>query len=121
MPIASTDTLYIKTSTIHGKGLFSKKEFKKGDIIIENVFPNKPPNKRLYSPIPKSLFYKYINPFARYINNSSINYNAKLCSKKYILFQLKAIKNISENEEITSDYKSTNKEFPFIAGIECIT
>ena len=55
--------LYISNSNINGKGLFTSKDFNKNDIIIKNLFKNKPINERLYEPISYSKFQEYINPF----------------------------------------------------------
>jgi hypothetical protein len=106
---------YIKSSTIHGDGLFANKNFKKNDIIINNIFPYKESNKKLYNIISSDKFNNYIIKEGKYINHCSNNYNTIIYTDDYIIYQLIAIKDINENEEILCNYNITNKNYPFIA------
>ena len=51
---------YISRSKIHGSGLFDGKDYKKGDIIFEDLFPYKEKDEILFNPIGKEKFNKYI-------------------------------------------------------------
>jgi hypothetical protein len=106
---------YIKPSTIHGDGLFANKYFKKNDIIINNIFPYKIKNKKLYNIISSDKFNNYIIKEGKYINHCSNNYNTIIYTDDHIIYQLIAIKDINENEEILCNYNITNKNYPFIA------
>ena len=46
----------IKPSKIHNQGLFANTDFKKGDIIIPNIFPTKPKNIEFYDIISRNIF-----------------------------------------------------------------
>ena len=113
--ITNNQKTYISYSKIHGDGLFASKDFKKGDIIIDDLFKNKPKNEILYGPISYNKFQNYINVEGRYINHCSKSINSTMISKDKKLYQLKATKNIKKDEEITANYNSINKKFPFIA------
>lgn len=109
---------YISHSKINGNGLFASKEFKKGDILIDDLFKNKPKNEKLYDPIPYDKFQKYINVEGRYINHCNKQINSKVVSKDNKLYKLIATKNIQKDDEITANYNKINKNFPFIAKAE---
>lgn len=109
---------YISHSKINGKGLFASKGFKKGDIIIENLFKNKPKNEVLYNPISYDNFQKYITIEGKYINHCNKQINSKVVSKDNKLYKLIATKNIQKDDEITANYNQINKRFPFIAKEE---
>ena len=49
-----------------------------------------------------------------YINHCNRMVNSIVVSKDKKLYQLKAIKNIKKDEEITANYNDINKKFPFI-------
>ena len=51
---------YIKKSKINGDGLYSNIYFKKNEIILDNLFPNKDSDELLYDIINKDKFNKYI-------------------------------------------------------------
>tara|TARA_Y100000817_G_scaffold133504_1_gene104492 strand:+ start:383 stop:814 length:432 start_codon:yes stop_codon:yes gene_type:complete len=109
---------YISHSKINGNGLFASKDFKKGDILIDDLFKNKPKNEKLYDPISYDKFQKYINVEGRYINHCNKQINSKVVSKDNKLYKLIATKNIQKDDEITANYNKINKNFPFIAKAE---
>ena len=106
---------YIKKSKIHGDGLFAPKDYKKGDIIIENLFPKKDDNVSIFNPIEKKIFDYYIINEGKFINHCSVNYNTDLVSKDHKLYQFIADKDIQKDEELFLNYDLLNKKFPFIA------
>jgi hypothetical protein len=116
--ITNNQKTYISHSKIEGNGLFASKDFKKGSIIIYDLFKNKPKDEKLYDPISTEKFQKYINVEGRYINHCNKKINSKVVSKDNKLYQLKATKNIKKNEEITANYNQINKKYPFIAKSE---
>lgn len=103
---------FISKSNIHGKGLFADKEYKKNEVILENIFPHKKKSEILFLPIPDK-FDKYIINEGKYINHS-LNYNTIIVSDDYKIFKLVANKNIKKNEELTCNYNKLHKQFPFI-------
>ena len=105
---------YIKKSKINGNGLFSPKDYKKGDIIISNLFPKKDDNVSIFNPIETKIFNYYIINEGKYINHCSVNYNTDIVSKDHKRYQLIAIKDIKKDEELTNNYDLINKKFPFI-------
>ena len=110
----------IQSSNIHGKGLFSKKSYKKGDIIIQNLFPYKPDNRIIKHPIDVQDFNQIIMKEGLYINHCSKKYNTTLITKDYKTFQLIALKKIKSYEEILVNYDRVNKHIPFIADSSII-
>lgn len=111
----------IQSSNIHGKGLFSKKSYKKGDIIIQHLFPYKPANRIIKHPIDDQDFNKIIMKEGLYINHCSKKYNTTIITKDYKTFQLIALKSIQPYEELTSNYDRVNKHIPFIANSSILT
>ena len=111
----------IQSSNIHGKGLFSKKSYKKGDIIIQNLFPYKPDNRIIKHPIDVQDFNKIIMKEGLYINHCSKKYNTTVITKDYKTFQLIALKSIKSYEELTANYDRVNKHIPFIADSSILT
>ena len=105
----------IKPSKIHNQGLFANTDFKKGDVIIPNIFPNKPKNMIFYDDISHTLFNSSIINEGKYINHCSKNYNSNIVTNDYHMFPLIATKNIKKNTEITANYNHIHKRFPFIA------
>ena len=105
---------YIKTSKIHGDGLFAGKNYKKGDVIFENIFPYKDKNEILFNPITSEKFNRYILNELKYLNHCSVNRNVKVTSDDYKRLYLVAIKDIKKHEELYDDYNEINKFFPFI-------
>ena len=110
--------LYISNSNINGKGLFTSKDFNKNDIIIKNLFKNKPINERLYEPISYSKFQEYINIDGKYINHCNKNYNIDVISKDNKIYKIIALKNIKEADELIANYNKIHKKFPFISPAE---
>jgi hypothetical protein len=106
---------YVKKSKINGTGLFAAKNFEVGDIILENVFPNKPKNKSLFNPIKKNMFDKYISYEGTQVNHCTYYHNSDLHSEDFKLFQLIATQKIKKGSEITANYDKINQKMPFIA------
>lgn len=107
-------TTYISKSKVQGEGLFSSIKFSRGDIILENIFPNKDINEELYEPIKKSIFNEYMGSDASKINHCSRNDNSYVYSDDYKIYKLIAKKNIFQHDEITVNYNVTHADFPFI-------
>ena len=112
----TTDTTYISSSSVQGKGLFAKKHISKGDIIIENLFPNKPLDEVIYDPITESKFKYYMGDKTAKINHCSNIYNSKVMTMDRKIYQLVSIEDIPSGTEITVNYDLTNKAYPFISG-----
>jgi len=110
----SQSTSYISSSGINGQGLFTNQTFHKGEIILDNIFPHKDLNERLYEPIHAELFNRYISKEGSKINHCSKSYNSQVYTDDYKKYQLIATKDISKNIEITSNYDNVHKMFPFI-------
>ena len=111
----------IQSSNIHGKGLFSTKSYKKGDIIIKNLFPYKSINRIIKHPIDVPDFNQMIIKEGLYINHCSKKYNTTVVTKDYKTFQLIALKSIKPYEELTANYDRVNKHIPFIADSSILT
>jgi len=109
-----SQSTYISSSAIQGQGLFASSGFSKDDIILDNVFPNKSSNETLYEPITESKFMYYMGDKTAKINHCSREDNAQVITSDYKLYQLVSIKDISQGSEITVNYDTTNKRFPFI-------
>ncbi len=107
---------YIKKSNVHGDGLFSPQDYKNGDVIISNIFPNKDEDTILFNPIEKEVFQNFISNEAKYINHCSINYNTDVTSKDHKIYKLIANQNINKGDELTTNYDNINKKFPFISS-----
>ena len=107
---------YIHKSKIDGYGLFSGKSYSRGEIIIDNLFPNKERDEIIYNPIKTENFRKYILNEGLYINHCLSNHNVTIASKDYKTFPLIATKDIKKHEELTSNYNEVHKKFPIIAG-----
>jgi SET domain-containing protein len=80
------ESIYVDNSHIEGKGLYSKEDIKKGDIIC----PGRIDGKR--------------TPAGRYTNHALLH-NAKMVFYGEDI-ELKAIKNITKGDEITVDYRN---------------
>lgn len=106
---------FVKKSKINGTGLFAAKNFEVGDVILENVFPNKPSDMYLFNPIKKINFDKYISYEGTQVNHCSYYYNSDLHSEDFKLFQLIATQKIKKGTEITANYDKINQKMPFIA------
>lgn len=109
---------YIANSPIHNKGLFSNKTFYKNDVILDDIFPNKPKDRTLYKPITKDEFYNYISLEGTKINHCVRDTNSDIITNDYKTYQLVATKDILPNQEIKCDYNKVNKRYPFIASAE---
>ena len=108
----------IKPSKIHNQGLFANTDFKKGDVIIPNIFPNKPKDMEMYDNVSIKLFNSSIINEGKYINHCSKNYNSTIITDNYHIFPLIATKNIKKSTEITVNYNHVAKYIPFVAGSE---
>ena len=107
---------YIANSPIHNKGLFSNKIFHKNDIILDDIFPNKPKDVVLYKPITNDEFSNYISLEGTKINHCTKDTNSDVITDDYKTYQLVATKDILLNQEIKCDYNKVNKRYPFIAS-----
>lgn len=106
---------YVSKSKVHGDGLFAGKNYKKGDIILKELFPYKEKNEMLFNPIGKEKFLKYIIHEGKYINHCSLSKNADIKTNNYRTFTLIAIEDIQKHDEIVVDYNGIHKHYPFIA------
>lgn len=106
---------YVSSSKIDGQGLFAGKNYKKNEVIFENIFPYKDVSLMLFNPITKDKFQSYILHEAKYINHCSRNKNIDIVSTDYRVFKLIATRDIKKNEELFGNYNLLNKHFPFIA------
>ena len=106
--------LYISKSSINNLGLFAGKDYKKGDVIIKNLFPNKTDNKILFNNIRTIDFEKFIIKEGKYINHCSMEYNSDVTTKDKKIYKVIAIKDIYKGEEITSNYDKIHMSYPFI-------
>tara|TARA_B100000902_G_scaffold396632_1_gene458194 strand:+ start:88 stop:516 length:429 start_codon:yes stop_codon:yes gene_type:complete len=105
---------YIKQSNINGNGLFANKNFKIGDIILYDVFSNKPSNVMIFNPIQKGVFNKYISIEGKHVNHCSRYFNSDIHTEDHRLYQLIATQNIKKGDEITANYDIINNKYPFI-------
>jgi hypothetical protein len=109
-----TKTFYISKSKVQGEGLFANKNFKKNEIIIDDLFPyNK--NRKVLKEMDKNTFDDYIIKEGRYINHCETKANADVISDDNIYLQLIATKDIQKGQEIISNYDTIHQKFPFIA------
>ena len=105
---------YIQKSDINGFGLFSNKDYKKNDVIIDDLFPyNIKRNTIKY--LSKSDFNNYIINEGKYINHCSQKYNTDVITNDNIYFKLIAIKDIPKDKEILANYDLIHLKYPFIA------
>jgi hypothetical protein len=110
------ENLYISDSKIHGKGLFSDKNIKEGEIIIGNFFTDKNNFTNIFIKDKKDFNDDfYIEKHGLYINHSS-NPNSTIIKTKNNNFYLISIKDIKKDEEIFVDYDITHEKFNFIEG-----
>ena len=109
-----SNKVYISSSTINGQGLFAAQDFKKGDVILDNIFPHKDTNEVLYDSINEELFNRYISKEGIKINHCSESYNSYVHTNDNKIYQLLSKKDIPKNTEITANYDITNKKYPFI-------
>ena len=107
---------YVYNSKVHGKGLFTGKNYKQNEVIFENIFPHKENSVMLFNPIEKSKLHTYILNECKYMNHCSLNNNTIIISEDYKIFKLVAKRDIQKNEELYNDYNATNKHFPFMTS-----
>lgn len=105
---------FISKSSIHGYGLFSNKSYKKGDIIIKDLFPYNF-NRNILTKLDKDTFNKYILKEGKYINHCKLKANSDLITNDNIYFKLIALKDIEKGEEILANYNIIHKKIPFIS------
>lgn len=101
------DSVLIKKSKIHGKGVFANRGFKKGEIVIKwktkNLLTQKeveelPSKEKRYVSYFKDGKYIFYGIPERYVNHScGANTNTKNGADS-------AVKNIQKGEEVTADY-----------------
>lgn len=107
--ISNINSLYIGRSKIHGKGVFSNRNFRKDEDIsyIEGKIIRSPSDKEKANSIQvgDNAFFKPTGVF-RFLNHSC-NPNAKLILSNDSLF-LKAKKEIQKDDEITFNYCSSD-------------
>ncbi|MEK6910182.1 MAG: SET domain-containing protein-lysine N-methyltransferase [Nanoarchaeota archaeon] len=100
------NNLIVNNSTIHGKGVFANKDFKKGEVVIKynlkkltkEQFDNLSEEEKHFTSIKGDKIYLFPSP-ERYVNHSC-EPNTNPSSDGDI-----AIKNIKSGEEITTDYR----------------
>ena len=109
-------SLYIGRSDIHGSGLFSVPPIKKGEVILDDIFPHKIGDLELQKDINDIYFNEFISREGANVNHCSNRYNADVYTKDNKKYSLIAIKDIFMNEEITANYDIVHKKYPFIAG-----
>ena len=106
---------YIGKSLIQGNGLFAGKNYKKNEVIFENLFPHKDNSTLLFNPIQKKTFDSYILNEGHYINHCSLNKNIDIISDNYRVIKVVAKREIKKHEELCADYNLGHKHLPFIA------
>ena len=114
--LCSQDEFIIRDSKIQGKGLFTTRSYKRGEVLIPNLFPYKDSQRILHGAHDVPDFNQVIMNEGLYINHCFKNINATLITKDYKTFPLIALKNIQKNEEIIVNYDDVNKRIPFIAS-----
>lgn len=109
-------SLYIGKSDIHGSGLFTVLPIKKGEVILDDIFPHKIGDLELQKDINDRYFDEFISREGANVNHCSNRYNADVYSKDNKKYSLIAIKDIFINEEITANYDIVHNKYSFIAG-----
>jgi hypothetical protein len=104
----------IQPSPIHGKGLFAKQTFQVGDIILDDLFPHKHPQRKLTDYVPD--FENVIVHEGKFINHCSKKDNSDVISHDKKKFILVAKRFIPKGKEITANYDIVSRKFPFIAS-----
>jgi len=107
---------FTRKSSVHGQGIFTSTDIKKGDIIIQDLFEHKPKDLVLYDGIPDSKFYHYLSDEAAKLNHCSRNDNSVIVTKDRKTYTLFAKNNIKQGSEITVNYDETHNKYPFIGG-----
>ena len=109
-------SLYIGKSDIHGSGLFTVLPIKKGEVILDDIFPHKIGDLELQKEVNDRYFDEFISREGANINHCSNQYNADVYTKDNKKYSLIAIKDIFLNEEITANYDIVHNKYSFIAG-----
>lgn len=120
-----TDRLIVKDTNL-GKGVFAKKNIKKGEMIIEFTGSFSPidqvphierEKKDYYIQVKKNIFLGPSGYIDDYFNHScSPNAGLLITTDK---IYLTAIKNIKINEQITLDYSTTMNGDPLVINCLC--
>lgn len=110
--------LYIGKSEINGNGLFANKDYKKGDIIIEDLFSNNTDRLPLNKDTTEKAFLQYISIEGAHVNHCSHNYNCDIITKDNIYVKAIASKDIRRHEEITANYDLLHNKFEYIGSSE---
>jgi|SRR3989344_1309729 len=98
----------VKTSKIHGKGVFANKNFKKGEVVIKynlkqltkKEFGSLSDKEKHYTTLQEDKYWLFPSP-ERYVNHSC-EPNVLPNFKKKGDF---AVKDIKKGDEITTDYR----------------
>jgi SET domain-containing protein len=109
------NNLYVGKSPIHGRGLLSRKSYRKGDligtikgekVIVRGNFPNKLKRKSMdWIGVGRYTWIDTTNSPFKYINHSC-NPNSAVVTK----LTVRALKDIAIGEEITMDYSLTEAD-----------
>jgi SET domain-containing protein len=91
----------IKKSSIHGVGVFAKKNIEINEVIHCAIHMLKQPNKEGH-------LFKITDDFGKYINHSTLNANTELMKLSDGDYHLTAIKYIPKDTEILVDYDGKN-------------
>lgn len=101
----------VKTSKIHGRGVFADRDFKKGEVVIKyrlklltkGEFANLTEKDKHFTSFQNGKYWFFPSP-ERYVNHSCRpNTNPNLKNKSDF-----AVRNIKKGEEITTDYRKDN-------------
>ena len=104
---------FIDKSNINGLGLYSNRNYKKNDVIIEDLFAYNT-KRNVIKYLSTKEFNDYILNEGKYINHCTTKYNTDLITNDNIYFKLIAIEDIPKNKEIVANYDKINNKFPFI-------
>ena len=105
------DSVIVKKSKIHGKGVFANRDFKKGEVVIKynlkplskQEFDNLPESEKHFTSKEGDKYWLFSTP-ERYVNHScEPNTNPNIKDK----FDF-AIKDIKKGDEILADYTKDN-------------
>ena len=89
---------YISRSKIHGNGLFAGRNYKKGEVIFDDLFPYKEKDEMLFNPVGKVKFQEYIIEEGKLINHCSVNKNIDIQTNNYKSFPVIAMKDIQKHD-----------------------
>lgn len=117
--VNNLDHVSLKDSALEGRGLFAKREYRKGDVVLgwneANTFLTEaelaalPDALRRYVALYQGAYLLIAEP-ERYMNHSC-DPNTRTDENGLDI----ALRDIHENEEITGDYT----RFPTLEGFEC--